>query len=910
MRVIVLVLAACLALVPGPLNAQRPATGRVVGRVTDEATGAPVSGAVVGVAAGGVQVSSGIDGRYTLLNMPTGRLALAIRAIGYAPKTVGGVGVTAGEVTVQDVVLSSQAVELAEITVAAAAQGSAAQALEEQRFSLNIVNAISIEQIARSPDGDAGQAVQRISGVAVQDGRYVIVRGLGERYTTTSLNSARLPSPEPDRKVVPLDLFPANLLQAVTASKTFTPDQPGDFSGAQVNLQTREFDRGRVLTWSTSTGWNSAATFRTLPAAPRTGMEWLGFAGGPRRLPAAVREAGNLTGVTSSQMSALIGAFRNTWSPGESGRAPSGSVGVSLGGEDPIFGRLVGYVGSLTYSNGTDVRRDEERALAVADAGGRTRPQNEYHGETVTSSVLWGGILNLTTRVGVGTKFSFDNTYSRGGDNSVVRAFGHNEEFQRDFDITRLSFVARSVRSNQLRGEHLFARAHTVSWAITSSGVTRDEPDRSDLVYEARRDSATGAVTPLRWWGGPRSGNRTFSTLRENGWQGDLNWQWALGPTLSVKAGGQYRSTDRSADTRSYDIVNVALDDAELQQSADRIFRQTDKLSLLANALGGSYDAGDHLWAGYALVEFPLTRRLRVTGGARVEHSAVRVATRTPAGALSVADPVTTDVLPALAVTVAVRENVQLRFAASQTLSRPEYRELSGVCYFEILGGLTVCGNDALHRALIRNFDARWEWFPASGEVVSLGAFAKDFTDPIERILVGTTGATTAGFVNTAGATNWGVEFEVRKNLGFVSRALQPFALEANATVMRSRIRIGADRVASLTNADRPMVGQSPYVLNLGFGYAAPRGTFSATVLYNIVGERIVEAGTLPLPDTYEDARPMLDAALRVSLRPGVSVKLDAKNLLDTPVRITQGQVTRSRYTVGRSVSVGVSIGS
>lgn len=910
MRATALAAAACLFLTSTPLLAQRSATGRVVGRVMDEATGQPVPGAVVGIAAGGAQVTSGIDGRYTILNVPAGRLTIAFRAIGYAPKTVAGIVVTAGAVTVQDVVLSSQAVELAEITVAAAEQGSAAQSLEEQRFSLNIINAISIEQIARSPDADAGQAVQRISSVAVQDGRYVIVRGLGERYTTTSLNSARLPSPEPDRKVVPLDLFPSNLLQSVSASKTFTPDQPGDFSGAQVNLRTREFDRGRVLTWSTSAGWNSAATFRRLPAAPSTGMEWLGFAGSPRRLPAAVRDAGNLTGVPSSQIPALIGAFRDAWSARDGGRTPNGSIGVSLGGEDPIFGRLVGYVGSLTYSNGTDVRRNEERALAVADAGGRTRPENEYRGETVTASVLWGGIFNLMTRIGIGTKFSFENTYSRGGDNSVIRAFGHNEEFQRDFDITRLSFVARSVRSNQLRGEHLIARQHTVSWAITSSGVTRDEPDRSDLVYEARRDSATGVVTPLRWWGGPRSGNRTFSALRESGWQGDLSWQWALGPTFNVKAGGQYRSTDRTADTRSYDIVNVALDDAELQQPADRIFRQTDKLSLLANALGGRYDAGDHLWAGFALVEFPLTRGLRVTGGARIEHSAVRVDTRTPSGELSVANPVTTDVLPSLAVTASVSENVQLRLAASQTLSRPEYRELSGVCYFEILGGLTVCGTDALHRALIRNFDARWEWYLASGEVVSVGAFAKHFRSPIERILVGTTGATTAGFVNTAGATNWGVELEVRKNLGFLSRTLLPFALDANATVMRSRIRIGADRVASLTNGDRPMVGQSPYVLNLGLSYAAPRGTFSATVLYNVVGPRIVEAGTLPLPDTYEEARPLLDAAFRVSLRHGLSVKLDAKNLLDTPVRITQGQVTRSGYTVGRSLSVGVSIGS
>lgn len=908
MRVMTLAVIAGFALAPAPLHAQRPATGRVVGRVTDEVTGAPVSGAVVGVAAGGMQTSSGIDGRYTLQNMPAGRLALAIRAIGYAPKTVAGVVVTAGTVAVLDITLAPQAVQLSEITVAAAEQGSVAQGLEEQRFSVAIINSISVEQLTRSPDADAGQAVQRISSVAVQDGRYVIVRGLGERYTTTSLNNARLPSPEPDRKVVPLDLFPSSLLQSVSASKTFTPDQPGDFSGAQVNLQTREFDHGRMISLSTSAGWNSATTFRTLPLAPRAGLEWLGFVSSRRQLPVAVRDAGNLAGLSASALPGLIGSFRNAWSAQSGGRAPAGSIGVSVGGEDPVFGQLIGYVGSLTYATGTDVRKNEVRALAVADDSGRTRPENEYRGETATASVLWGGVLNLVTRIGTGTKLAIDNTYSRGGDNSVVRAFGQNEEFQRNFDITRLSFVARSVRSSQLRGEHLLAQRHTVSWAVTSSGVTRDEPDRSDLIYDARRDSLTGVVTPLRWWGGPRSGNRTFSTLRESGWQGDLSWKWALGPMASLKAGSQYRSTHRTADTRSYDIVNVGLSDAELQQAPEQIFRQADHLSLLANAFGGSYAAADRLWAGFALVELPLTRTIRVTGGARVEHSAVRVATHTPTGALSVAHPVTTDVLPSVALTTTLGENAQLRLAVSQTLSRPEYRELSSVCYFEILGGLTVCGNDALHRALIRNFDVRWEWYLASGELVSVGAFAKDFRNPIERILLGTTGATTAGFVNTQGATNWGVELEIRKNLGFLAGALRPFVLNANATLMRSRIRIGADSVASLTNSRRPMVGQSPYVLNVGLAYTSPRDAVSATVLWNVVGPRIVEAGTIPLPDTYEAARPLLDAALRIALRRGLSVKLDVRNLLDTPVRISQGEVTRSGYTVGRSLSVGVSV--
>lgn len=903
--------AGALAALPLLLAAQEPAparpTGRIVGRIIEEATGRPVAGAHVGIAAGGTPVTSGIDGRYTLLGIPAGTTAIVVRAIGFAPKTVSGIVVPHGGIVSHDVTVTPQTVLLTEISVSAAVErGTVAAALEEQRTATGIVTAVTAEQIARSPDSDAGQAMQRVSGVTVQDGRYVLVRGLGERYTTTSLNNARLPSPEPDRKVVPLDLFPANLLEAVSTSKTFTADQPGDFSGAQVNLRTREFDRGRVLTWSLSSGINTAATFRDLPRAPRTGSEWLALPGGRRALPASVAAAENLASVPADQVPDLLAAFRNVWSPASGAGLPNAATSVSVGGEDPILGRMVGYLASLTYQLGVDVRRDEERALGVADGSGGARPQNVYRGQSVTGSVLWGGILNLTTRLGATSKLSLGNTYNRGGDNAVVRAAGFNEEFATTFDITRLDYVARSVRSNQLAGEHLLGGRHTLQWAVTSSGVTRDEPDRSDLAYEARLDSATGTVTPVRWWGGPRSGNRTFSALRESGWQLDGGWTFALRPGgAALKVGGQYRTTDRTADTRSYDIVNLSLTDEQLAATPEEIFSRTHDLGLVANANGGRYTAADRLWAGYAQVELPVGRRVRVIAGARVEGSEVAVETRVTDGTVSRADPVTTDVLPSLSATVDLGRNHQLRAAVTQTLSRPEYRELSGVCYFEILGGVTVCGNDQLRRALIQNADVRWEWYPSGGEIVAVGLFAKRFDGPIERILVGTTGATTAGFVNTKEAVNYGAELEVRRSLAVLSPALLPFAVFANATLMYSRIAIGAADVSSLTSGERPMVGQSPYVVNAGLAYTAPSGRLTATLLYNVVGRRIVEAGILPLPDTYEEARHLLDAAFRYELRDGLSLKLDARNLLDAPVRIMQGAVTRHRYTVGRGLAVG-----
>jgi len=900
--------AASMALVPTAASAQAR-TGRITGRVLEEGTGAPVPGAQVAIAAGGAPTQAAIDGRYVLLNVPAGEVAIVVRAIGYAPKTVSGITVPEGGVAVQDVTLGATTMQLGEITVAASAeQGSVSAALAAQRDATNITSGVTAEEIARSPDSDAGQAIQRVSGVTVQDGRYVLVRGLGERYTTTSLNSARLPSPEPDRKVVPLDLFPASLLEGVQTSKTFTPDQPGDFSGAQVNLRTREFFAGRVMSWSLSTGYNSAVTMRDLPVAPGVGTEWAAFPGDARTIPAPVAAAGNLAGTTNAQIPGLIGSFRNVWSAEQASPPPNMSASMSVGGEDPVLGHLVGYLLSATYQYNAEARVDEHRALAVADGNGGTRPQNAYVGQTVTNSVLWGGILNLTSRFGAGTKISFNNTYNRSGDNSALRAGGHNEEFDREFDITRLDYVSRSVRSNQLAGEHLVAGRHQLAWAITSSGVTRDEPDRSDLAYEGALDTLTGTVTPRQWFGGPRSGNRTFSDLSESAWQGDASFRLTLGQRSNVKVGGQYRTTERTSDSRSYDIVNNGQDNAQLARTPEQVFADTTLLFLVANANAGRYDATDALWAGFAQLEVPLGRRLRLIGGARVEHSDVTVDTRDITGLVTTAHPVNTDVLPAVALTWEATRSSQLRLAATQTLSRPEYRELSSVPYFEILGGTTVYGNPALQRALIQNLDARWEYYPSSGEVVSLGVFMKHFDRPIERVLLGTTGGSgeTATFINADGAYNYGIEAEIRRGLGALAPSLAPWSVFANATLMRSQIDIStADSVSALTNSQRPMVGQSPYVLNAGLAYTSGSGRFNGTLLYNVVGRRIYEVGTLPRPDTYEEARSLLDLAVRYQATRVLSVKLDARNLLDAPYRLTQGSVVRHSYTVGRTMSVG-----
>jgi outer membrane receptor for ferrienterochelin and colicin len=899
----------------GSVEAGRPAViGRIAGRVVDAQTGQGLVGALITIQESGQTALSGVDGRYIVGNVPAGTVVVRVETLGYATKLVTDVVVPEGGAVEQNVTLETQAVELSAIEVSAGAErGSVNRALDQQRTATAIVNAVTAEQISRSPDGDAAAALQRVSGVTVQDGKFVHVRGLGERYTTTSLNGARIPSPEPERKVVPLDLFPAGLLQTITTSKTFTPDQPGDFSGAQVDIQTREFPAERQIAWSISGGGNDRVTGSTLPFAPAVGSEWIGMGGTERRLPDIVANTDFTGQLSQQQINQMVNSFRNAWSSEPESGLPNLSGGFSIGGTDPILGRRVSYLLSGTYSRSNEVKQDEVRAQALPGPNGATIESDRFTGTTGRTSVLWGGLLSSSMLIGTRTRLLLNATYNRTADNEGRSEIGSSEQFALPMRIDRLRFIARSVYSGQLRGEHELTDAHRVDWGITASGVERNEPDRSEIVYATQTDPATGNPLPPSWFSGSNEGAvRTFADLSESAIEGSANYRLSFGGAVrqhAIKLGGLVRQVDRDATNRSFSISTNALTqqdrartpeeifDGRFAEPGDNIFRITPL------GQGGSYTAEDRLLAGYLMVDFGLSDRIRVIGGARYERSETEVVATPTIGQAITTKPEYNDVLPSLSINVQLGETQNLRLSATRTLARPEYRELAPIQYREVLGGDNVRGNAGLKRTLIQNFDARWEWYPSSGEVLSLGLFAKRFDDPVERVYLATSGTRLISFVNAESAQNYGVEVEVRKRMGTFSDALEPLTLFTNATFMESDITIPE---GATTRDERAMVGQAPYVVNAGATWANESGN-GVTLLYNVVGKRIYSAAETPLPEIYELPRHVLDASFRFGLTSALSGKIDMRNLLDEPYELTQGTVTRESYRAGRILTVGVS---
>jgi TonB-dependent receptor len=451
-----------------------------------------------------------------------------------------------------------------------------------------------------------------------------------------------------------------------------------------------------------------------------------------------------------------------------------------------------------------------------------------------------------------------------------------------------------------------------VEWSGTYARVTRDEPDRSEIVYLLDVDPQ-GNPLPPAWLSIANEGAvRTFANLNEDNVQAALDYRLTFGSRArphALKVGGLYRSTDRAADNVAY-AISATLDRASQELPPEAIFdgrfaqasSQVFRITPLGQ--GGSYQADDRLAAGYAMLQLFPSSRVEVVAGARIEHSDVTVTTQPTVGDPITTSPAYTDLLPAAAVNVSLTEKHVLRLAASQTLSRPEYRELAPVLYREVIGAENVSGNADLRRALIQNFDLRWEWYPRPTEVISIAAFYKHFDDPIEQVYLGTSGTRIISYLNAESARNLGVEFEIRKNLGGLSQRLLPWSVFANATVMDSKVTIPGGGLA--ISSERAMVGQAPYVVNGGVSFVSHSGAWSGSLLYNVVGRRIVSAAENPLPNVYEEARHVVDLSLRFPVAGALSGKLDAKNLLDAPTELTQGAVQKEYYYSGRRFSVGL----
>ncbi|NBB99291.1 MAG: TonB-dependent receptor [Bacteroidetes bacterium] len=912
-------------------NAQE---GHIVGVVVDAEQGEPLIGATVRVVDTEQGAATDLDGRYRLSGLTPGRYNLRFSYVGFQSKLVEGVEVAAGETTRLDIDLREDAQALDEVVVTAqAARDTEAGLLRQRQRANGVSDAISAEAIGRAGAGNAADALEKVTGASVIDGKFVNMRGLQGRYVSAQLNGTNLPSTDPDGNSVALDLFPSNVIDNIVATKTFTPDRPGNFTGGSIDISTIAIPDDFFFTLSLSSSVNSEVGVSGNVLHPGGGLSSVPAAANADGLPSNVVQAFN-DDSRAGQLNALTEAFATTIQPEERPMTVGDRSGeLAVGNRFEVFGgRTLGVIFSASYDrsfrgfSGATTARFQQTGLESATL----TPTARFSTQRGTDETLYGGLLGvalqLTPRHELEARLLYNASAedeARFESGSLPRDLSGDQVFQ----TRALRTTDRSVQSAELKGTHQLGSTPGVrlTWAASLAQTTREDPDYRFFANQtSTRDGTTTFGISRSIYQGP---TRYFRNLDEEDIGGTLNLEVPLG-SVRLKAGGQVNLRARTFRERRFEHLNdqttYAGDPTRYITSQAGFVGQDDRgrnrfgtYVLDRTQPSNNYDGTQDVLAGYAMAEFPIPglSGLEFVGGVRVEQTDMSIETIDGGRSGGFTE---TDLLPSANLVWSLRDDMNLRTAYGRTLARPSFREFAPFNSFNFIGDYIEVGNPDLQRTRIHNVDVRWEWFMRGGELLSVGAFYKAFDDPIER----TIDTRAAGsdvvieYTNKDNARVYGAEAEARKRLDGVAHALRHVQIGANLTLIRSEVERSADELEAIRAFDddpettRPLQGQSPYIVNLNVGYENPELGTSINVFFNRFGDRL-DTVTRNGLDLFEQGRNSLDVTAAQRILRRFTVKGSIKNLLDTDWTTAQefrGQTfVNDRQPLGRTVSLGLS---
>ncbi|MGE3165696.1 MAG: TonB-dependent receptor [Planctomycetota bacterium] len=922
-----IVLLSALAL--EPVAAQSPpATGRLVGRVLTS-TSDPLPGVEVGVAALELRAVTDADGSFAL-DLPSGEHRVTIALAGYATE-FKSTTVTAGADATLEVRLLPATVQTL-VKIGKLAADSERGGIVQRARAATTKDIIGRQEMAAQNVSNAAAGAAKTPGVSVVDGKFVVVRGLGGRYSLTLVDNRQVPSPEPERRVVPLDLFPANLIERLEITKGYSPDLPGEFAGGCVQVNTTGVPAVGFFKISFSTDYQDGTTFRGFRTYDGGSTDDWSFDDGTRELPGLVPSSkvgvGQM-GLTADTIRSIGLDFDNIWESERVTARPDHKLSISYGDR---FGAgdlgTLGVVSAVNWSNKFQ-RVDDEEVLRVINSGMST--QNAFNLDTSTFQAELSGLLNLTLELNPAQSIGIRNFYSRSSSDRVRQQTGFDTGLNTDVRVEQFQYVERSILTSQLFGEHLLIGDLFLRWHAAYALTERDVPDRRQIQYT---EELNGDFTFRDVF---ESGSRDFLYQEETVTDLALDLSIPfnplgiddpdqdpdeLNPSQRIQLGISLVDRDREFEARRFRFVpsntptDVNGDPIDLTLPPEQLFApdniNPDGFELTEfTRPQDAYEGTQELNSIYGLVSFRVHPRVRLHGGVRAEDSDQKVSTVDPFSNTATAaeariDEV--DLMPVINVAFEVYEQMQVRVGASRTVSRPEFRELSPFQFRDQAGGFAARGNPDLDRALITSYDLRWEWFPVAGDLYSVSAFYKEFKEPIEKVIIPTASDAITTWDNAEEAEVLGFEFELRKGLGFISpKYLANFALKTNYALIDSEVTVSDNPLFVQTNDKRPLEGQPEYTWNAGLFYESDALGLSWAVLLSTFGPSVSGVGSQGVDDEIEQPRYSLDFTLSQNVGNG-SIGLTVENILDDDFRFEQNGYNTRKYRKGISVGLSYSI--
>ncbi|MBO9200294.1 MULTISPECIES: TonB-dependent receptor [Niastella] len=863
--------------------AQTTPTGKISGKVVDAENGTPLVGASVVLAGDNKKgIYTDVEGRFFVTVQKNKKYTLIISSVGYGDKEVSDIEVTGLDATVS-VSLERKGKQLTGVEVKASIRKENLSSLYlTQKNSSSISDGISAEVIKKSPDRNTGEVLKRVSGASVQDNKFVIIRGLNERYNVSMLNNSILPSTEADKKAFSFDIIPSSVVDNLVIYKSATPDLPGDFSGGAVKVITKDYPSHKLSELSVNISANSLTTGKEFyKGYPNGKYDALGFFDDSRHLPGPyARNKYDFTHKSEEFKMGTTKLFPNTYGFESASKSLPGISATYTGGNTAVLksGNKLGYIYSIGYSNSRAV---SERTREDYDISRLLRYGYNTNGYDEKNNL--GALLNVTYSYGK-SKISLKNLFNNSFVKTIGIRDGNNLENGSPFLLksSNSEASAAGLINSVAEGLHRIGNSWTFDWNGSFAYTYKDQPDQRVLTFRTDQTDLSKYFLKLNNENSPeiRNAGRVYSWLAEFIYGASANatkqFQW-LGQTQKLKFGTMNYYRDRTVKVDAVGYASMLVDQYNNQSGAtinevkstsyNTVFTpeniDTYKLTVASIATNSTDYTGNALLnAGYVMLDNKFSDNLKLTWGARVEKYRQELSARNKK--TMVYD--NTDVLPSFIFTYSLNNKSNLRAAGFQSVNRPEFRELASYSVFDYDNYISVTGYDKLERCKNTNGDLRYEWFPGAGEIISASVFYKYFDKPIEQINQGNDVFT---YRNASNATVYGAEVELRKKLDFIgSKLFEQITFYTNAAIMKGKVKF--DGVSYNT----PLQGQSPYLINGGLLYTSPADDFSVNLLYNRIGSRLRFRGADGELSIYERPRDVIDFQLGKKL---VGNKLELK---------------------------------
>ena len=885
-----------LALLSFSVNAQ---TGKVTGKITDSKTGKPLSGASITITDGKDGVISDIDGYFVLVMPAASPQMISISSIGYKTKEIENVQVAPNALTTLDVILESATKTEAEIIIRTTRKEETTAALIAfQKNTNTVAQVVSSESIKRSPDKNTSEVLKRIPGTSIQEGKYIIVRGLNDRYNATMLNGILLGTTEPDRKTFSFDIFPAGMIDNIVINKAFVPELSGEWAGGLVQVNTKDIPAKNYLNIVVGTGLNTQTIGKDFFTYQGGKLDWLGMDDGFREIPKELPVKSKYNDMDASNKTELGKLFKNVWSADKNSSdfTPVLNKNFQLsGGFNQRIGNnnKVGAVFAVNY-NQSNKRSDYLINRLFGVQNDLPFITYDYSDKKYAQDILWGGLANFTLQLGSNNKISIKNLFNVNATNYVTARTGKDYDFNsfegENIKATELALKTNTFFNTSISGEHnLVAYKAKLHWFGSFNILDQYIPDQRRIQYDQDPEDINNPYFLLI---GPsktsqKSGSRYYGFLNDYNYTagGDITKSFKLFDlNQSVKGGYFFQVKDRLFDSRPFAVYLPNNNAALTQLTPDKVFSPENFGNGFDNKFAFNEISGDQyryiantiLNAGYLQLDNQFTNKLRATYGLRFENYDQVIGSLRQSDRRHLHSEVL-DFLPGINLTYRLNNKTNLRLSGSQTVIRPEFRELSDFAFYDFDLGATITGNKSLERTKVSNADIRYEIYPRAGELFTAGLFYKYFRNPIELFFnqSGTGGSSTFNYINADYAYSFGAELEFRKKLDF-TEALKNFTFQTNISYIYNRVTKGS------ANLDRPMQGQSPYVINASLQYDIENLGINTTLLFNQIGDRIFYVGGNDIAPVTEQHRPLLDFQIaKKILKNTGEIKLNVSDLLN-----------------------------